>query len=896
MLIGCCLATVGLSLALSAVSIDALNITGKVVGFAGEPIQGAAVSLAVDGASTSTDVNGVFVLSSEAGVTRNGNRHAPVAVAFSGPRIRLNSFGREEALIRVFASNGRQIQRKRLSLEGIRPVTYDVFTGQALAQGVYYCRVTFLGHELMNRMIVMGGGVQWERSASRLGTDSGRGLGKSGAVIDTLVASRSGYRPARALVTSEAMRDVVMKLYTEEFSVPSFVSVTETTMTFPVLFTPLTMARNGGDGIYGAEGIGWLPYSDDSMDPIYRVDTRTAKVIVLDNGILRVTICPEMGMRVIRVFNLIEGKDLFQIRDTIQGVHVWDAGGVEPSWPVFEHGMHILNQEDLRRFQGGGYRIVGEPDGSVTVAMNLQFSRFQHKADGHMHGRYSDRPLSTRVRLAPGCSRLTVSYRADNPNPTRRSDRIWNDAFFVKGTDSARIIVPARWAVHHFCNEVYDLAAEFNGKPQVDWYDETGYRKRSIFVLNDRYPFAGVYYPAEDVNRVRTHDPEAAPGMKVYIQAALDFIEFWGSTGYVFEEPGGFVDAYHPARFSNSYYLTPDIGALSYANDHVAIGVDTVARVFKLAATEVYEVVVEDFGGNELAAGRIGPTFPVLSGSCPGNEIVVRTQGGTELMRQAFPLELPDNLHPLYDTLYASCVRSHTGGRVLEPDRLGTVRDSRRGFNYELEGLQNNTDGLRDYMGLSAAGDVTSGDDPAYIMSLARVCHRYRCFDEALRLCDLVAGTEVASEADYLRGIIAWESGREPVSFGDAGAEANYHRALLALGTGDTATAVSLLEGYVAAYPGGYRPALALAYLKRDLGAARALAARNPGSLEAVWVLGELGEPGADTDLATLVTNNPGAQDAIERFRSEVTTGTWARVPVWQPFPSTGCGSPDGLR
>jgi hypothetical protein len=890
------IASVGTLLIVLSLSAYALTVSGKVVDIADNPIAGAELSLAVNGGSTTSDGDGNFSLTAGSAVLHGFDRAAPIGVVFGARKVSFQTHGSGRVAFSLFDGGGRRVRHQVKECTGRRRIDLDIQGRTPLAQGMYYARLAFPGHVVHNRLVVLQGACRWERTRMRAGNDFGHVLAKRLAVLDTVKAGKSGYRSGVLLVTDETMNDVVIRLYPEGVTIPTEVTVVETTVSMEVTIALRTKDLNSGDGIYGSKGFGW----QTDYDPGTRTITRDVSMIILDNGLVRVTVSPSLGMRVVQARDLTLGKDMFFNYDPVHGSRVWDVGGIEASWPFFEHGLHITATESPIGFQSGGYRIVREADGGVTLAMNMQFTEYQDSSDSGIHGRYSDRPLSSWVTLRPGTNRFTVSYRADNPNPTRRNDRIWNDAFFKKGTDEAVIVVPARWAVHHFCNEIFDMAGDFNGKPWLEWEDDTPYRKRSIFALNDRYPFVGVHYPSESVNRVRTHDPETAPGIKVYIQGALDFIEIWGSTGVVFEEPGDFVDAYHPARFSNSYFMTRDIGTLSYANDDVAIGVDTIGHVFKLTATKMYDVVVEDFDGNELATGRIGPALPVLAGSCPDNRIVVKTPGGAELMRQSFPLELPDNLHPWYDSLYASCIRSYTGSgnyaRIPDSDNLGGDKDSRRGFNYELEGLQNNTDALRGYHGLSAAEAVSADDDPAYIMSVARVCHRYGCLDKAAELCDLVTEGDHAAEAVYLKGLIAWERGEEAVDFTGAGTQANYHKALRALQSGSTETAISLLEEYVAAFPEGYRPALALAYLNRDLSAARALAARNPGSPEAVWVLDELGEPGAQTDLGSLVTNNPGAQDAVDRFRDEVTGGTWVRVPLWEPFPSIGCSHPGALR
>jgi hypothetical protein len=648
----------------------------------------------------------------------------------------------------------------------------------------------------------------------------------------------------------------------------------------PISVVRETKVINADDGMFSNEREGWIP-DFATKGVIVRDDI---KVVILDNGLMRVTVSPTLGMRVLDAVDLTTGSHLFHVKDTLQGHRVWDVGGVEASWPMYEHGLHLLDEPGSSMpnpaqtpFQSGKYRIVRESDGSVSVAMRMEFFQYQSRAESAIGGRYSDRPLSSWVTLIPGAAKFSVSYRVDNPNPTPRSDRLWNDALFTKGSPDAQIVFPSRWAVDHATDGVFDMDT-CRDRAQSFYYDQSR-KMYSMFALYAEYPFCGVWYPEEQVNRVRIHDPKTAPGMKCFVHAGVDFIEFWGGTGVVFETPGELIGAYEPTQFSNTYFATPNIGKLSYADEYLALGVDTAAQTFRLYAPICYDVTVEDFSGTSLAIGTVGPNQPVLFGTCPSNEIVVRS-GEKELLRASFPLNYPDNYDRLAP-LRQSSLQSITAWKL--PDlSYKKAYDSRRGLNYELEMVPNNTYVLRDYHALQAANNVSENDTPEYILSLARVCYRHRKFATAEALCDRVAekGIEHEKEAAYIRTLIAWERG-DTLDFVQNDIRANYHHALWAIQRNEKNRAVSLLDEYCSAYPKKYRPALLRALLTEDIAAARSLLDENPGSIEALYVLKELGVTWAADDLEGMIEVNSPTARTLNRFISEATLGKWTHVPRW---------------
>lgn len=863
------------------------HISGLIVDYADKPISGVHVHLKNQNLTTQSDTNGIFALGMGTAIQTFPALKSSYPIRFSNSTIHFPG-DRNTYKIDIIDSRGRLFITKSINCN--TPMSFDFFNQKIAASGLFFCRISSKGISSVNRFTHLNSKINWQYESMAKSTLH-QDLRYTGEVIsDSLVFTKAGFSSFGMLVSNDTLSGLRIRLPFENISPNEPVTVRESTVTMIVSLPEKESQLNPDDGMYASRGYGYRPSGTLRYAPFTNI-----KLLIIENGLIRVVASPTLGMRVLQATDLIRKKNMFLQYDTIQGSRVWDAGGVEISWPFFEHSLQTVALESPTKFQSGGYRISKESDGSVCLAMNMNFSQYQDSAESALHGRYSIRPVSSWIRVAPGSSKFSVKYRADNPTPFPYGDRMWNDALFVKGSDSAQVIYPVRWAVHHFVNDTFDMQ-EFHGKPMVQWYDTTGRPiKRSLFAIGLKYPFAGMFYPEDDsVNRLRIVDPKEAPGLKYYQQAGLRFVEFWTGTNQVFEIPEKFANGFDGTGFEVSYFMTPSMGPVSYANDYLAISVDTIMHKFSLTAPIPLQVEITDFSGNLLGSGKIGPKEPPLQGTCQNNQIRIKTSSGVLLMEQKFPLPLENDLEPVRN-LHKLCDRSFWGGGPLSRFPTATFNkttDNRRGLNYELEGLQNNTDGLRDYQALRASDYITqktATDSSWYVASIARVCLRYKRFERALKLCDYLQTTDNQNEADLIKGFVALERKQEP-QFSQSNVKTNYFKALDAIKNNNQSQAINLLTEYTGTYPKAFRARLLLAYLKKDRYELQRLTVIDPASPELVWVASQLGLPNASSDLTTILNGNFGGQEYLDRFISEATKGVWIPLPYWKPFPSSGWG------
>ncbi len=573
----------------------------------------------------------------------------------------------------------------------------------------------------------------------------------------------------------------------------------------------------------------------DEQQPVIEA---TFPLVTLNNGLIEVKIVPTLGMRVLNAVDLRSGQAFCGTVDPraeetgdFKDVIGWDAGWTEVSFPFFEHGMGVR--------QSAGYRVIKADDGTVTVAMNMRFTAQQDPRNMSRYGRYSPRILSAWVTIKPGESRYTVTYRVDNPLPLPQGDRIWtNQRMWAEGYDSQHLIYPAGYVMQHGGQTVEPFMAD-GGKPS--------YKSVSLFALHTDYEFCGVYASRTDSNSLIINDKKNAPGMKLYTTSSDGgFMEFWCGSGQVFEDPGHLRPGFEPVQYSLTYYTVSGLGRVAFANRDFAITEKD--GKYSFTANHDAKAEITDADGKLLAAGALGPNNSLTG--ITGKRFMVKLDG-TQVGDVTFPLSYTD-----------------TRDQLKEVSKLGGK------FRFELEENCNNIGAptARDAIGvaqtLAKGGDIA---DAEYAVSIANTAYRYGYLTEVAAIAKKLQGNPAA---DLLAGLVAWEKG-EPVDFGKAGVEANYHRALLAVQKNNTPAAIAFLDEFIKANPVAYYPRLFRAYLAQDIAGAKALAAENPALPEAQLALELLGVAGAKEAKEALVQDNPDAYEQLEQFKGQITEGKW---------------------
>lgn len=842
----CVLAGGFVVLVASGTAVGEILVQGRVQDNAGRPVAGALASIVDYGLSETADSSGMFCIRSSAVTAQQAMRPTLGAVRIESDALVLSGLERRRVRIELYSLAGRRL---RVLFNDIVPNDRHVATRWAslrLAGGSYVCRTAIEGSVACTRVAIAGGRAGGE--SLRVAVNGSGALLKSAAAGDRLEVSLSGYQTAEVVLDGDTVLGLVVTL-----NRPG--AVTEQPVSWSTRRRTLgaTVCVDHKSSYYRWLGGSIKAYNNDCAQSQRREVEYT--LITVSNGLIEVDVAPELGLRVLAARDKTVGGesavDFFTGQSPIL-TNEWlrGHGGVEPSFPFFESGTSTLDQQ-------GGYRVIEHPDGAVTVAMNMRMDHRQTEMDMAFLGKYGDRPLSAWVTVRPGRNLFEITYRAENHNPTRRSTRMWNNTFYPGGATS--VLFPVYWAADHCVSDYWVV----DGNPDNS--------HGSDFGLFPQYPFAGLWYASEGVNRLRICDPATAPGLKLYDGISSSYYEIWGSTNAIFEVPEGFVDAYEPLEMTHKYYVTRSIGEAAFANEHVAIALPAADR-FEMTATREATVTVVDYQDRVVAAEQpIGPN-EVVSGAFSGGLRVVLD--GDTVFDGALPLVLDQSTAGL-DSLQAWSALSWGTG-THDKSELTTADGLRYARNVEMEELGSKWWTLSAFA--SAWFDIAQAQQPGVpadqVLSVANTLYRLGRLDRAQLWARLVNFKEPSPQADHLLGLIAWEQG-DTVDFGNAGLEANYHRALLAIGRGAHGEAVSLLQAYVKEYPKAFRPRLLLAYLTRDLALAAACSMENPGSPEALAVMKELGYAPAQHALSTLVDTATGSDVALNDFLAEITQGAW---------------------
>ena len=414
---------------------------------------------------------------------------------------------------------------------------------------------------------------------------------------------------------------------------------------------------------------------------------RAFHVVRLENSFLRVDVLPEVGGAVGRAVYKPTGDDLFFLEGRAKNwIPFWESG-VKGSYPWHEHG--------IRMDQPASYRVLREPDGTMTVAIWMEFSRFDEPGNRNQWGRFGSGLFSQLVRLRPNDATFSVTYRIVNPTPLRHGRRLWNDAFFPRNHTAAGAVqadaLPPRRCTTEWIYPATRVCGHQWGKyrpydPDKDCRIADYHGGRSIFACGMPHGFAGLWYPEVGVNRLRIADPKAAPGAKQFFAFGGDyeakrkgskwgnFVELWGGTDSVFEGVENWISPGESFQFTHRFALVRGIGKVSYANEHVAVhlGADRVEFV-TFRPTSGLTVRVD---GRTVATGlAAGPTKPATALVKMGSGRLEIMAAGETLVDQVFPLPMP------VDRAEQDRIREANVGRIAEcVERQGDAKCRGRSY------------------------------------------------------------------------------------------------------------------------------------------------------------------------------------------------------------------------
>jgi len=824
-------------------------LQGRVVNHLGAPLAGATV--AAPPATTTSDAAGLFTLSSSSSITPL-TEHSIGGTSLSLVNGRLSVTGGTMHLA-LYSVSGRLIRSADLgpARKHSRMNLCD------LPAGAWLLRANSGSATRTLRLFAAGEAIAGNAHLDLQNSAIITPLPKTAAV--SLAASATGYQNRSMSVPNDTGLDLLVTLYPTGYTVPSAVTVAESTETMNFM-QGFAIAQCDSDAYnWAAKSMVKKYKAMDAGAPAF--PTKSYRVIHLDNEYVRVDMSPDLGMRIIRVIDKTHGsrRSLFQpwgyMWEFPNGLHM-NSGGLKASFPFFEHALGIIDDAGNFDAQAGSY-IERDVDGGARVVMNLRFDYNQDQRDVADRGKYGDQTLTEVVTLKPGRADFSVRFIADNPNPTRRNKTIWSCALFPRETQNAwggQWIFPTHWAMDHEAKPpLFDIAT--NGV--------TLSYSGAYFALYIPYPFLGAYYPGADASHLRITDQVLNPGAKIVDMTVWK--EVWGSTSLIFERPEGWINPFETRDMEFRYYMARGLGAkATYANEHIAIAAKA-GNQFAMVSTTPLRVTVYEYNATtspKVTNQAISPTTAITGSYTAGLRVV--SAEGVELCNVQFPLPLVDN-----SSLYAG-VRQETLKTLVYP--TDSV-DTHQGLYYELATVTAKGNGLSCLAVMQAALKATTADDPDVLVSMANAAYRIGQFGVCDQLITKVNGRR-PTQTKYLKALMALERGTA-ASFDSTVIEGNYFAALQYVKAGNTAAALVKLDSLLAQRPNAISPLLLRAYLKKDLNDAKAGLRLDPGAVEVWAVLAELKYPGATTTLTGLLNQNQMATVRRDAFLQEIKQGVW---------------------
>jgi hypothetical protein len=603
------------------------------------------------------------------------------------------------------------------------------------------------------------------------------------------------------------------------------------------------------------------------------------KTIALENEYVKVIVIPELGGVIHRAIYKPTGDDFFFREDRIKDwIPYWESG-VKVSFPFREHSVTTDNQP-------AAWRIHRRPDGTITLAMWMEFSRFCGFHERWIYGRFSNMLLSQHVTLSPGDATFTTTYRIVNPSAYRQGRRLWMDVILPREhTETGAVqkddtpptetltewIYPATRASGHSGRNPHDLRPD---DLSLRKYKDT----MSVFGWDMRYGFAGLWYPRALVNRLIVFDPAVSPGAKQWFDGEGDFypdhfwsfkynlVELWCGSDSIFEAVENWLGPGESYAFTHRYALVRGMSKTHFANDRAAIALraDTIPWTLEAVAFRP-TAQLEAFAGSTLlgkaATAPDAPArFPLPSGWTNG-PVALRV-GNDTILATEFPLPL------VRDTARIA--------RVEEALRDTPERTEKNGDNGHFGEM------FREAIGRYPSNSVARG----------RLLYRDGYVDAAIACLEAATATDGDNgEGWHLLGIALMEKGltkdaktalEHALNIAKPYPAANYYIALLAIREDARAEAESRLDSLLTACPTHWegrllRIALLLADPRRSEQAqTAACAAENddPADPRLAWLLNELAQarksPAAAERKAIFeaLMLEPGAAERLKQFKA----------------------------
>jgi tetratricopeptide (TPR) repeat protein len=233
---------------------------------------------------------------------------------------------------------------------------------------------------------------------------------------------------------------------------------------------------------------------------------KSYKAVYLENEYLKVTVLPELGGHVYAIYDKTAGRDVLYTNHVVKYAMVairgaWISGGIEWNFPD-GHTLTTVSPID--------YITRMEPDMSAAVVIG-DTERVQRMQ------------WSIVIRLRPGSKAMETEVTLNNRRETPGRYWYWSTAA-APATDDMRFIYPMRETYPHTFWPVYSFPRE-NGV-DVGTYREVR-NDLSLFAVNSKRDFIGVYYEKSDWGIVHVADHKEMPGKKTWTWGTDESGRIW---------------------------------------------------------------------------------------------------------------------------------------------------------------------------------------------------------------------------------------------------------------------------------------------------------------------------------------------------------------------------------
>ncbi len=536
--------------------------------------------------------------------------------------------------------------------------------------------------------------------------------------------------------------------------------------------------------------------------------------VVLENPYIRVRVVPDVGGAIESAQFKPTGDEFFMRERRYKQWWPWWESGIKLSFPFAEHGCVLLEQP-------ASWRVHRHADGRVTVAMWMEFSRWnannypswaRRGAGGFAqtdkttgapaipwHG-HSSQLVTQMVTLSPNSAVLSVTYRLVNPTPYRQGRRLWNTAYLPRYHTHAGAVldggpVPqqptdAEFIFPSFYKSTH-RAADFGTIADFDLAGWAKGKAYSLFSWNMAMGFSGIFYPQVKVNRLRFHDADG-PGTKFWYDDykaydpspanfranVADGVEVWGGFDNLFEGVERWNGPGEADSFTNAWAIAHGIGKVQFANRRCAVAAEPREGGLRLSVVPFAPAGVQvRWNGAAVGAALAGaPDQPVQFDLAGKEGRLTVLCDGQNAYDGAWPVPIKDNAgenEPVRQSVSGPYSREMAangkgygaggiGGRPILKYADGTTDQGR--IEYRLGYLKQAQATLR------AATDKDANDGEGW--HLLGMCHleagqredAVRCLDSAVK------AKRACPAARYYRALVAIGAGQKARALEELGA------------------------------------------------------------------------------------------------------------------------------